>query len=105
AGRGMRCAPRSSHSGSCRRRAPRRKRIYSEDAVSGTLRQHHDDRFVSVEVTQVGFADEDGAEGLIWMKSGDMRVFAMRSFSGEVALHMKRFLDGDRSSIPSIFNI
>jgi bifunctional DNase/RNase len=69
------------------------------------LRQHHDDRFVSVEVTQVGFADEDGAEGLIWMKSGDMRVFAMRSFSGEVALHMKRFLDGDRSSIPSIFNI
>jgi bifunctional DNase/RNase len=69
------------------------------------LRQHHDDSFVSVEVTQVGFADEDGAEGLIWMKSGDLRMFAMRSFSGEVAIHMKRFMDGDRSSIPSIFNM
>lgn len=69
------------------------------------MRQHHDDRYVCVEVTQVGFADEDGAEGLIWMKSSDTRMFAMRAFSGEVAMHMKRFMDGDRSSIPSIFNV
>ena len=69
------------------------------------MRQHHDDSYVCVEVTQVGFADEDGGEGLIWMKSGDLRMFAMRAFSGEVAMHMKRFMDGDRSSIPSIFNI
>ncbi len=46
------------------------------------MRQHHDSGFVNVEVTQVGFADEDGAEGLIWMKSEDMRMFAMRAFSG-----------------------
>jgi bifunctional DNase/RNase len=69
------------------------------------LRQHHDEGYVCVEVTQVGFVDGDGAEGLIWMKSGDMRMFAMRAFSGEVAMHMKRFMDGDRSSIPSIFNV
>jgi bifunctional DNase/RNase len=69
------------------------------------LRLHHDDSFVCVEVTQVGFTDEDGTEGLIWMKSRDLRIFAMRAFSGEVAMHMKRFMGGDRSSIPSIFNI
>jgi hypothetical protein len=69
------------------------------------LRQRRDDDYVCVEVTQVGFVDDDGAEGLIWMKSGDLRMFAMRAFSGEVAMHMKRFMDGDRSSIPSVFNI
>ncbi len=69
------------------------------------MRQRRDDSYVSVEVTQVGFADEDGAEGLVWMKSEDMRMFAMRAFSGEVSMHMKRFMDGDRTSIPSIFNI
>lgn len=70
-----------------------------------TLRHHRDDRYVGVEVTQVGFADESGVEGLVWMKSKDLRKFAMRAFSGEVAMHMKRFMDGDRSSIPSIYNI
>ena len=69
------------------------------------MRQYHDEGYVCVEVTQVGFVDGDRAEGLIWMKSGDMRMFAMRAFSGEVAMHMKRFMDGDRSSIPSIFNV
>jgi bifunctional DNase/RNase len=29
----------------------------------------------------------------------------MRSVSGEVAMHISRFVHGDRSSIPSIFNI
>jgi len=29
----------------------------------------------------------------------------MRAFSGEVAMHISRFVRGDRSSIPSIFNI
>ena len=69
------------------------------------MRLPRGEEFVCVEVSQVGFADDDGAEGLIWMKSRDTRMFAMRSFSGEVAMHMKRFKDGDRSSVPSIFNI
>jgi bifunctional DNase/RNase len=69
------------------------------------LRQDHANKFTPVSVTEVGFADEGGAEGLIWLKSGDSRMFAMRAFSGEVAMHMKRFLDGDRSSIPSVYNI
>ncbi|MDG6929074.1 MAG: bifunctional nuclease family protein [Nitrososphaerota archaeon] len=32
-------------------------------------------------------------------------TFTMRAFAGEVALHMSRFMHGDRSSIPSIYNM
>jgi len=69
------------------------------------LKPGRDEEYVCVEVTQVGFVDDDGAEGLIWLKSRDLRIFAMRAFSGEVAMHMKRFKEGDRSSMPSVFNI
>jgi hypothetical protein len=61
--------------------------------------------FVKVRVTKVGFADEDGAEGLVWLGSDDGMTFAMRAFSGESAMHMQRFNQGDRSSIPTIYNL
>jgi bifunctional DNase/RNase len=61
--------------------------------------------YVSVKVSDVGFADENGVEGMLKLKSDDDKSFAMRSFSGEVAMHISRFVHGDRSSIPSIFNI
>jgi bifunctional DNase/RNase len=66
---------------------------------------HRVSDYVQVKVTEVGFADEGGQEGLIWFKSGDGKQFAMRAFSGEVAMHMQRFIRGDRSSIPSVYNI
>ena len=31
--------------------------------------------------------------------------FTMRAFSGETAMHMSRFDKGDRSSIPSVYNM
>jgi bifunctional DNase/RNase len=61
--------------------------------------------FVRVNVAEVGFTDESGAEGLVWLRSEEGRAFAMRSFSGESAIHMERFARGDRSSIPSVFNM
>ena len=61
--------------------------------------------FVRVKVSEVGFTDESGAEGLIWLRSEEGKAFAMRSFSGESATHMQRFSRGDRSSIPSVFNM
>jgi bifunctional DNase/RNase len=61
--------------------------------------------YVPVKVAEVGFADEHGLEGLIWLKSDSSRSFAMRAFSGETATHMSRFMKGDRSSVPSIFNM
>ncbi len=61
--------------------------------------------FVVVKVAEVGFADEDGLEGLVLLKAPTNETFTMRAFSGETAMHMSRFDKGDRSSIPSVFNM
>jgi len=61
--------------------------------------------FVPVKVAEVGFADEDGLEGLVLLKAQTDETFTMRAFSGETAMHMSRFDKGDRSSIPSVYNI
>jgi len=61
--------------------------------------------FVVVKVTEVGFADEDGLEGLVLLKAQTEGAFTMRAFSGETAMHMSRFEKGDRSSIPSVYNM
>jgi len=63
------------------------------------------ERYVPVRVIQVGFVDENGLEGALMMRSEDGRTFSMRAFSGEVALHMTRFMKGDRSSLPSVYNL
>jgi bifunctional DNase/RNase len=61
--------------------------------------------FVPVKVAEVGFADEDGLEGLVLLKAQPEGNFTMRAFSGETAMHMSRFDKGDRSSIPSVYNM
>ena len=62
--------------------------------------------FVPVKVAEVGFADEDGLEGLVLLKAQEADgSFTMRAFSGETAMHMSRFDKGDRSSIPSVYNM
>ncbi|MDA4117750.1 MAG: bifunctional nuclease family protein [Thaumarchaeota archaeon] len=61
--------------------------------------------FVPVKVAEVGFADENGLEGLVLLKAISEETFTMRAFSGETAMHMSRFEKGDRSSIPSVYNI
>jgi bifunctional DNase/RNase len=61
--------------------------------------------FTKVEVAEVGFTDEGGSEGLLLLRSEGGTAFAMRAFSGESAMHMQRFGRGDRSSIPSVFNM
>jgi bifunctional DNase/RNase len=61
--------------------------------------------YVVVRVSEVGFADNNGMEGIVLLTGEDERVFTMRAFSGETAMHMQRFSRGDRSSIPSVFNM
>jgi bifunctional DNase/RNase len=61
--------------------------------------------YIVVKVAEVGFADTNGLEGMVWLKARDERSFTMRAFSGETAMHMQRFVRGDRSSIPSLFNM
>lgn len=64
-----------------------------------------DERYVPVRVESVGYADEGGLEGVLMLRAEDGRVLSMRSFSGEVASHIARFISGDRSSIPTIYNV
>ena len=55
----------------------------------------------------MGFADENGVEGVAVLTSvsdGQMKLY-IRAFSGEVATHIDRFSRGDRSSLPSIYNV
>ena len=69
------------------------------------MRSEKTGEYVSVKVSDVGFVDENGVEGVLRLKAENNTSFAMRAFSGEVAMHISRFVRGDRSSIPSIFNI
>lgn len=61
--------------------------------------------FVKVEITNIGFMDESGKEGFIEFASEDGRKFMMNAFSGEVSYHISRFMSGDRTSIPTIYNM
>ena len=70
-----------------------------------TLTQAKITEYVAVKVSEVGFADENGLEGLVQLKADGGNGFAMRAFSGETAMHMSRFVRGDRSSVPSIYNM
>ena len=55
----------------------------------------------------MGFADENGVEGVAVLASvsNGQRKLYIRAFSGEVATHIDRFSRGDRSSLPSIYNV
>jgi len=63
--------------------------------------------FLPVKLEKVGFADENGIEGVAVLASisDGQRKLYMRAFSGEVATHIDRFSRGDRSSLPSIYNV
>ena len=51
--------------------------------------------------------DASGVEGIVVLASlSDQRKkLYVRAFSGEVATHIERFSRGDRSSVPSIYNL
>ena len=65
------------------------------------------EEYVPVKLVQVGMVDEDGSEGMMVLASlsDRERQLVMRAFSGEVASHIDRFSKGDRSSLPTIYNI
>lgn len=63
--------------------------------------------YIPVRLTDVGFLDQSGAEGVVTLQSlsDDREKLTMRGFSGEVSTHVARFIEGDRSSLPTIYNI
>ena len=65
------------------------------------------EEYVPVRLEKVGFVDTSGLEGIVVLTSitdGRKKLY-VRAFSGEVATHIERFSRGDRSSIPSIYNM
>ncbi len=64
-----------------------------------------EDEFIDVLIAQVGYLDQLGLEGFIVLKSPEGKEFPINAFSGEVAKHISRFRSGDKSSIPTIYNL
>lgn len=64
-----------------------------------------DSDYADVKITYVGFVDPYGVEGILVLRSDDGKEFHMRAFSGEVARHITNFIDGQRDSIPTIYNM
>ena len=58
-----------------------------------------------VTISNLGFVDPYGNEGLVVLTSPDKKEFYMRAFSGEVSRHIASFLDGDHDSIPTIYKM
>jgi hypothetical protein len=64
-----------------------------------------DSEYILVKISYVGFADQLGLEGIIILKTFEGKEFPMRAFSGEVARHISRFQEGDKNTIPTIYNL
>src|ERR687885_2916650 len=64
-----------------------------------------DEEYIPAKISYVGFVDQLGLEGVVVLKSDEGKEFPMRAFSGEVARHISRFQEGDKSSIPTIYNL
>jgi bifunctional DNase/RNase len=64
-----------------------------------------DEEYVLAKISQVGFVDPQGQEGVVILKTFEGKEFPMRAFSGEVARHILRFRDGDKNTIPTIYNL
>jgi bifunctional DNase/RNase len=61
--------------------------------------------YIVAKISYVGFADQLGLEGIVILKTFDGKEFPMRAFSGEVARHISRFQEGDKNTIPTIYNL
>ena len=64
-----------------------------------------DSDYVETKISHVGFVDPYGVEGLVILRSDDGKEFHMRAFSGEVARHITNFIEGERDTIPTIYNM
>jgi bifunctional DNase/RNase len=64
-----------------------------------------DAEYILVKISYVGFADQLGLEGIVILKTFEGKEFPMRAFSGEVARHISRFQEGDKNTIPTIYNL
>lgn len=66
---------------------------------------YSDDDYIDVEISNIGYVDNLGLEGFLVLKSMDGKEFPINAFSGEVAKHILRFKQGDKTTIPTIYNL
>jgi bifunctional DNase/RNase len=64
-----------------------------------------EEQYVLASISDVGFIDQLGLEGVVILKTSEGKEFPMRAFSGEVAKHISRFRSGDKNTIPTIYNL
>ena len=64
-----------------------------------------DGEYILVKISYVGFADQLGLEFIVILKTFDGKEFPMRAYSGEFARHISRFREGDKNTIPTIYNL
>lgn len=56
-------------------------------------------------ISHVGFVDPYAVEGLLILKAENGKEFHMRAFSGEVARHISSFIQEQRDTVPTIYNM
>ena len=61
--------------------------------------------YESVKISNLGYVDPYGQEGLLILKSDNGKEFHMRAFSGEVSRHISSFMDNDQELVPSIYKM
>src|SRR5215218_1894117 len=72
---------------------------------NGFSSEEEDEEYIQARISYLGFADQLGLEGVVILKTFDGKEFPMRAFSGEVARHISRFQEGDKNTIPTIYNL
>lgn len=56
-------------------------------------------------ISHIGFVDPYAVEGMLVLKSESGKEFHMRAFSGEVARHISSFIQEQRNTVPTIYNM
>ena len=69
------------------------------------INEMQDPDYEVVTISNLGFVDPYGNEGLVILCSDDKREFHMRAFSGEVSRHIASFLDDEHDSVPTIYKM
>jgi bifunctional DNase/RNase len=77
----------------------------SNDSSDNSDKDVIEEDYIQAKISYVGFADQLGLEGIVILKTYEGKEFPMRAFSGEVARHISRFQEGDKSTIPTIYNL
>jgi len=72
-----------------------------------TLRidQSFDSDYEIVKIHQVGLADPFAVQGVVLLKTDDGIEFPISAFSGEVARYISNFIEKNRETLPTIYNM